>query len=63
VYEKKLAFNEIEERLNRDVLKYNYGNKVMNLWNILPEEVINANSINMFKDGLDKYLYNILGEY
>ena len=48
--------------MNRDVLKYSFGNSVIDQWNNLPEEVINANSINMFKNRLDKYLSIKLGE-
>ena len=51
-----------KERVNRDVLKYSFGNRVIGQWNNLPEEVINATSINMFKSRLNKYLLNTLGK-
>jgi hypothetical protein len=51
-----------KERVNKDVLKYSFGNRVVDLWNSLPEEVINSNSINSFKNRLEKHLRKNLGE-
>ena len=48
-----------KERVNRDVLKYSFANRVIEQWNKLPEDVISANSINSFKNKLDKYLKEI----
>jgi len=48
-----------KERVNRDVLKYSFANRVIEQWNKLPENVISANSINSFKNKLDKYLKEI----
>ncbi len=45
-----------KDRVNRDVLKYSFANRVIEQWNRLPEEVISANSINSFKNKVDKYL-------
>ena len=45
-----------KNRVNRDVLKYSFANRVTEQWNRLPEEVISANSINSFKNRVDKYL-------
>ena len=49
-------------RVNKDVLKFSFGNRVMENWNKLPEEVINSKSINSFKNKIDKYLCSSLGE-
>jgi hypothetical protein len=49
-----------KERVNRDVLKYSFANRVIEQWNKLPEDVISANSINSFKNKLDKCLKEIL---
>ena len=51
-----------KERVNREVLKDSFGNRVIGQWNNLPEEVINATSMNMFKSRLNKYLFTTLGE-
>ena len=48
--------------VNRYVLKYSFGNGVIDQWNNLSEEVINANSINVFKNRLDKYSSLKFGE-
>jgi hypothetical protein len=47
-----------KDRVNKDVLKYSFGNRVIDQWNNLPEMVINATSINMFKNRLDTFLIN-----
>ena len=51
-----------KDRVNRDVLKYSFGDRVIDQWNYLPEEVINATSRNMFENRLNKYLFTTLGE-
>lgn len=50
-----------KERVNKDVLKYSFGNRVIDTWNSLPEEVIKSNSINSFKNRFEKYERNNLG--
>ena len=40
-----------KERVNKDVLKFSFGNRVIDQWNSLPEDIINTNSINSFKIG------------
>ena len=51
-----------KERVNKDVLKFSFGNRVMENWNKLPEEVINSYSINSFKNKIGKYLFSSLEE-
>jgi hypothetical protein len=41
-------------RANKDIRKYNFTNRVVNLWNSLPENVVQAPSLNSFKNRLDK---------
>jgi len=43
-------------RVNKDVLKFSFANRVIELWKKLPNEVVNVNSINSFKNKLDQYL-------
>ena len=45
-----------KERFNRDILKFSFGNRVIEEWNRLPEEVVSAEGINSFKGKLDKFL-------
>jgi hypothetical protein len=51
-----------KERVNKDVCKFSFGNRVIDQWNNLPQEVINAKSINSFKNRVDNYLSKNLGE-
>ena len=48
-------------RVNKDVFKFSFGHRVIDEWNKLPEEVINAEGINLFKTKLDKFLRNKWG--
>ena len=48
------------QRCNLDVTKYFFTNDVINEWNKLPEEVIQSNTINTFKNRLDKHISHIL---
>ena len=43
------------DRVKRDVLKFSFAKRVVGQWNKLPEKVVNVNSINSFKNKLDKY--------
>ena len=43
-----------------DVRKHFFSNRVVELWNSLPENVISATSVNSFKNRLDKYWSNNL---
>ena len=40
----------------KDVGKFSFGNRVCELWNRLPETVVMATSINVFKNGVDTFL-------
>ena len=39
-----------------DIRKYMFSQRVVNDWHRLPEECINATSVNMFKNRIDQYL-------
>jgi ribonuclease P/MRP protein subunit RPP40 len=41
-------------RRRHDIRKYSFTVRIVNLWNGLPEEVISAESVNTFKNRLDK---------
>ncbi len=45
-----------KERVNTDILKFSFANRVIDIWNKLPEDAIKAKSINSFKGKLDKFL-------
>ena len=39
-----------------DVRKFSFSQRTINLWNKLSTERVHANSVNMFKNKIDKYL-------
>jgi hypothetical protein len=45
-----------KETVYKDVSKFSFGHRVINEWNKLPEEVVNATGINSFKTKIDKLL-------
>ena len=49
-----LKLNKARFRL--DVAKYSFSNRTCNDWNALPEEIIQANTVNEFKGKVDRYL-------
>ena len=42
-------------RSNIDIRKYSFCFRIVNLWNSLPENVVTVDSINGFKNSLDKH--------
>ena len=42
------------KRFKTDIMKFSFGNRIINIWNSLPETVISAPSLNSFKNRLDK---------
>jgi len=41
-----------------DIRKYSFCYRVVNVWNSLPDYVVEADSVNSFKSRLDKYSAN-----
>jgi hypothetical protein len=50
-----------KNRFRTNIGKNTFSNRVVNSWNKLPEEVVNATSLNMFKGKLDRHLEGIGG--
>ena len=51
--------NELRLMKNRsvyDLRKYYFTNRIVNTWNSLPISVVTANTTNMFRNRLDKFL-------
>ena len=42
-----------------EVVRRSFKHRVVKYWNRLTEDIINANSLNMFKNKLDEYLYTL----
>lgn len=54
-------FKLYKGRVRLDVGKFMFRNRVCDMWNALPQEVVGAESVNAFKRGVDKYLRGIRG--
>jgi len=64
----KLNFHSFSTRGNKfklqkfnchyNIRKYSFGSRVVNIWNMLPDYVVEADSLNAFKNHLDKYWTN-----
>ena len=46
----------VKEQCRLDMRKYSFSQRVINEWNKLPNDCINASSVNMFKHRIDRYL-------
>ena len=42
-----------KKRVNTNVAKYFYTNRIVNVWNNLPVDVVNAQNLNSFKNKID----------
>jgi len=49
------CFKLSNQRFYHDVRKYSFIPRIINIWNSLPDFVVNVDSINIFKSRLDKY--------
>ena len=46
----------VKEQCRLDMRKYSFSERVINEWNKLPNDCVNASSVNMFKNRIDRYL-------
>jgi len=46
----------VNRRCHYDLRKYSFCNRIINVWNSLPEDIVTAPSVNSFKNRLDKFL-------
>ena len=46
----------VKEQCRLDMRKYSFSQRVINDWNKLPNDCVNASSVNMFKNRIDIYL-------
>ncbi len=49
-------FTLVKKQSRLDVRKFSFSQRTINVWNKLSTECVQANSINMFKNEIDKYL-------
>ena len=45
-----------KKRVESDIAKFSFGNRVVEDWNRLPNSVVNSGSLGIFKGGVDKWL-------
>ena len=46
----------VKEQCGLDMRKYSFSQRVINEWNKLPNDCVNASSVNMFKNRINRYL-------
>ena len=46
----------VKEQCRLDMRKYSFSQRVINEWNKLPNDCVNASSVNMFKNRIDRHL-------
>ena len=46
----------VKEQCRLDMRKYSFSQSMINQWNKLPNDCVNASSVNMFKHRIDRYL-------
>ena len=50
-----------KKRVRLEVGRWSFGNRVVERWNSLPEDVVNEETVNGFKGKLDRFLGNMKG--
>ena len=45
----------VKEQCRLDMRNYSFSQRVINEWNKLPNDCVNASSVNMFKNRIDRY--------
>ena len=50
------GFKLEKSRFKKDIGKYWFGNRVVDMWNRLPSNVVGAETLNTFKNRLDKHM-------
>jgi len=51
-------FKHIQHHCHYDLRKFNFTNRVIPIWNSLSNHVVSADTVNTFKDRLDKFCSN-----
>ena len=52
------AFKLFKQRAHLNMRKYSFSYRIVDQWNALPSEVVNAPTLNCFKNRLDRHLSN-----
>ena len=49
----------VKEQCRLDMRKYSFSKRVINEWTKLPNDCVNASSVNMFKNRIDRYMIRV----
>ena len=49
----------VKEQCMLDMRKYSFSQRVINEWNKLPNDCVNASSVNILKNRIDRYLIRV----
>ena len=55
------SFKLFQKRVNSNIAKYSFGNRVVRVWNSLSNTVVQASSSDVFKGRVQDYLVHSLG--
>ena len=53
----------VKKKSRLDVRKYSFSQRTINVWNNLSTDCVQASSVNMFKNKIDKYLVKVVVAY
>ena len=51
------AFKLYKDRFKLDIGKFSFSNRVCDSWNHLPNDIVTASSLNIFKNKHDRHLW------
>jgi hypothetical protein len=54
-YTRGNKFKLSQEYVHYNLRKYSFSNRIIQVWNSLPDSIVEANSVNSFKNRLDKF--------
>ena len=57
---KNNSLNLIKKRTNKNPFKHFFTNRVVNIWNQLPDHIVTASNINVFKNKIDVHFRDIM---
>ena len=57
------SLNLVKSGTNKNPYKYFFTNRIINIWNNLPNNIVNANSLNIFKNKIDSHFRDIKYKY
>ena len=63
VTRKANSLNLTKKRTNKNAYKYFFTNRINNVWNSLPNDIVNAKSLNIFKNKIDSHFGDIKYKY